>query len=163
MVKEELKDRVRLTMDLAKNLLQKDGNLAPVAIFVKAGFPDYPMLLDFKDEESKLNAHRQVQEFIIRFTPDYCVLVAEAWMKKVHKDTIGNYRRGDVAKSSDKVEIVSVVGGSVDGTYGILQTYHREKKQIIFDEVIEDTNTFESAFFGDAWDIIACETVKNWS
>lgn len=142
-----LQDAVRDMWELAKENLQRDGFLAPVVMFIPRTGPIEPVLLDMKRPEEQ---HRFVQERILSTRPQAVILISEGWMKKLNKEEMSQYHRGDAEKAPDRMEIITVVGGSIKGTFGIVQPFHRIDKRIVFEDVIEHTG-IESAFFDDVW------------
>jgi len=94
--------------------------------------------------ESKFSPLDYAQTIIEKRDPDYYIVLSEAWMRmmktKENLETIQkNYHYGDIKKSPDRVEVLTVAGRSKDGKEQFsrnLKIVRNKKNEIVrFDDL----------------------------
>lgn len=148
----ELREKMLKMLDVAKEYLEKDGQVPPVAIFERHGFKPAVKDLDMSPEGAE-KTHLAIQTTILLAQPDEVIVVSDAWMAsaKNNKD-VDNYERGLAEKQPDRMEVLIVLGGSIEEQRTIVQPYRREGEKIIFEDLQENEKA-ESAFFANVWEV----------
>lgn len=138
MQKAKLKELMEENLMKAKELLLKDGYVAPMGfIFSPTGIGICP--LRFRDNKEKILQLLGLKGVAQAKKADAIFIIIESWYVKRKIENIQEAEEENIipSRQPDREECIIVMGECKEGNIGILQRFKREGKKIIFEEKVE--------------------------
>jgi hypothetical protein len=160
-----LEEHVEAAMQVSMDIIARGEEINPLVVFFRKGLPNLPLPLKLDCEENNTICRKLVRAFILKFRPDFAVMVTDAYMltAKTPEGDLekirDHYEPGDVARSPHRVETIVVDGAGIGEKYTAMQPYKRKGKKIVFMErvVLPKDGYVDNAFFDNAFEVLEKE------
>lgn len=145
----DVEETIKAMAGLARKNLEKDGNLAPVALLFQGGHIVMPILVTWDNDESKHNAYGMVGKMAKDKSADSVILINDVAMRPVKsiedfKYMEKNYETERPTAYPESLRKEMIVIGYIDfNTFKYsawMQEYKKEGKKRVYGELSREDN-----------------------
>ncbi len=153
---DQLKAVAMTVMRIAKDNLRKDGFVHPVGLIFTTSGLDKTVEFKFKGLKDKRRVQADFKFQVMKYRGVAVIVVMETWFAS--RPDMPSDLTTSLADYPRRKEAIVIEGSSLIGTKVLmLQPFHREGSEIVFDHLVIPDGTFswESEWTSGLWDHVA--------